>query len=148
MVGLSYGGTTTLFLAAWDDAGAGDGRQRLLLAWQAAHRVPWNLCGSQVLPGMLGEIEHVDLGALIAPRALLVETGTEDPIFPVEAARRDDGRLADGLRRDARRARAARARRVRRRPPLARRRASGSSTVAGARPRGAVRSGSDGGCLI
>jgi hypothetical protein len=28
-----------------------------------------------VLPGMLGELEHVDLGALIAPRALLVETG-------------------------------------------------------------------------
>jgi predicted esterase len=30
---------------------------------------------------------HVELGALIAPRPLLVETGTEDPIFPVDAAR-------------------------------------------------------------
>jgi hypothetical protein len=45
------------------------------------------MCGSQILPGMLGRLEHVDLGALIAPRALLVETGTEDDIFPVGAAR-------------------------------------------------------------
>jgi hypothetical protein len=43
---------------------------------------------------MLGELEHVDLGALIAPRPLLVETGTEDPIFPVEAARREVARLS------------------------------------------------------
>jgi hypothetical protein len=56
--------------------------------------MPWNLCGSQVLGGMLGAIEHVDLGALIAPRPLLIETGTEDPIFPVAAARREFARLA------------------------------------------------------
>ena len=55
-------------------------------SWQAAHTVPWNMCGSQVLPGMLGALEHVDLAALIAPRPLLVETGTDDAIFPVAAA--------------------------------------------------------------
>ena len=55
-------------------------------SWQAAHTVPWNMCGSQVLPGMLGALEHVDLAALFAPRPLLVETGTDDPIFPVAAA--------------------------------------------------------------
>ena len=37
---------------------------------------------------MLGRLEHVDLGALVAPRALLVETGTDDDIFPVAAAQR------------------------------------------------------------
>jgi fermentation-respiration switch protein FrsA (DUF1100 family) len=52
------------------------------------------MCGSQVLPGMLGTIEHVDLGALIAPRPLLIETGTEDLIFPLAAARDAVGRLA------------------------------------------------------
>ena len=72
-------------------------------SWQARHRVPWNLCGSQVLPGMLGELEHVDLGALIAPRPLLVETGTEDPLFPVGGARREVARLRDAsTRRSAR----------------------------------------------
>jgi hypothetical protein len=51
------------------------------------------MCGSQVLPGMLGRLEHVDLGALIAPRPLLVQTGTEDLIFPVAAARKSVSQL-------------------------------------------------------
>jgi dienelactone hydrolase len=85
--GLSYGGTATLFLAAVDDRVKAAVVSGYFASWAAAHRVPWNMCGSQILPGMLGRLEHVDLGALIAPRALLVETGTEDDIFPVGAAR-------------------------------------------------------------
>ncbi|HEY1827778.1 MAG TPA: hypothetical protein VGF87_07145, partial [Acidimicrobiales bacterium] len=50
------------------------------------HKMPWNMCGSQVAFGMLGRIEHEDLGALIAPRPLLIESGTEDFLFPVAAA--------------------------------------------------------------
>jgi hypothetical protein len=48
--------------------------------------MPWNMCGSQVLAGMLGRLEHEDLGALIASRPLLIETGTEDPLFPLASA--------------------------------------------------------------
>jgi hypothetical protein len=51
------------------------------------------MCGSQVLPGQLGAIEHLDLAALVAPRPLLVESGTEDMIFPVAAARATVGAL-------------------------------------------------------
>jgi dienelactone hydrolase len=94
MVGLSYGGTATLFLAAWDERVRAAVVSGYFNEWRACHRIPWNLCGSQVLPGMIGELEHVDLGALVAPRPLLIETGTEDPIFPVEAARREVARLA------------------------------------------------------
>jgi dienelactone hydrolase len=94
MVGLSYGGTATLFLAAWDERVRAAVVSGYFGEWRESHRVPWNLCGSQVLPGMLGEIEHVDLGALIAPRPLLVETGTDDLIFPVAGARREVARLA------------------------------------------------------
>jgi hypothetical protein len=36
--------------------------------------------------GQLGAFEHVDIAALVAPRPLLVETGTDDPIFPIDAA--------------------------------------------------------------
>jgi hypothetical protein len=36
---------------------------------------------------MLGQLEHVDLAALVAPRPLLVETGVDDPLFPVDTAR-------------------------------------------------------------
>lgn len=85
--GLSYGGTGTLFLAAIDERVKAAVVSGYFSSWAAAHRVPWNMCGSQILPGILGRLEHVDLGALVAPRALLVETGTEDEIFPVAAAR-------------------------------------------------------------
>lgn len=55
--------------------------------------MPWNFCGSQVLPGAPGRLEYVDLGALAAPRPFLVRSGTEDPRFPLDAARRSMGDL-------------------------------------------------------
>jgi dienelactone hydrolase len=94
MVGLSYGGTMTLFLAALDERIRAAVVSGYFNAWRDCHRMPWNLCGSQVLPGMIDAIDHVDLGALVAPRSLLVETGTEDPIFPVGPAIREVTRLA------------------------------------------------------
>jgi dienelactone hydrolase len=86
VAGLSYGGTCTLFLAALDRRVGAAVVSGYLSSWRAAHMVPWNMCGSQVLPGMLGALEHLDLAALVAPRPLLVETGTEDVIFPLTAA--------------------------------------------------------------
>jgi hypothetical protein len=62
--------------------------------WAACASIGWNMCGSQVLNGITRHLDHVDLGALVAPRALLVETGTQDNIFPVDAARR----AMEGLR--------------------------------------------------
>jgi dienelactone hydrolase len=85
--GFSYGGTGSLFLAAVDERVTAAVVSGYFSSWAAAHRVPWNMCGSQILSGLLGRLEHVDLGALVAPRALLVETGTEDQIFPVAASR-------------------------------------------------------------
>jgi hypothetical protein len=93
MVGLSYGATITLFLAALDERVRAAVVSGYFTSWSAAHRVPWNLCGSQVLPGMLDAIDHVGLGALVAPRPLLIESGTEDLIFPVDAAREEVARL-------------------------------------------------------
>jgi hypothetical protein len=55
-------------------------------SWAESHKMPWNMCGSQIMFGMLGRLEHEDLGALVAPRPMLVETGTEDMLFPVAAA--------------------------------------------------------------
>jgi hypothetical protein len=43
---------------------------------------------------MLGTFEHVDLAALVAPRALLVESGTEDQIFPAPVAAEEHAKLA------------------------------------------------------
>jgi dienelactone hydrolase len=86
MVGLSYGGTVTLFVAAYDERVAAAVVSGYFSSWAESHKMPWNMCGSQVVHGMLGRLEHEDLGALVAPRPLLVETGTEDFLFPVAAA--------------------------------------------------------------
>jgi dienelactone hydrolase len=93
VAGLSYGGTCALFLAALDERVRVAVVSGYLSSWRAAHTVPWNMCGSQVMPGQLGAIEHVDVAALIAPRPLLVESGTDDVIFPVAAARATVGQL-------------------------------------------------------
>ena len=85
--GLSYGGTCSLFLAAIDERVRAVVVSGYLSSWRAAHTIPWNMCGSQVMNGQLGALEHLDVAALIAPRPLLVESGTEDVIFPVAAAR-------------------------------------------------------------
>jgi dienelactone hydrolase len=84
--GFSYGATMTLFLAAIDVRVRAAVVSGYLSSWRAAHRVPWNLCGSQVLTGVLRTLEHVDIAALVAPRPLLVETGTADVLFPEAAA--------------------------------------------------------------
>jgi dienelactone hydrolase len=86
MVGLSYGGTVTLFTAALDERVSAAVVSGYFSSWAESHKMPWNMCGSQVVFGMLGRLEHEDLGALIAPRALLVESGTEDYLFPVASA--------------------------------------------------------------
>jgi dienelactone hydrolase len=91
--GLSYGGTMTLLLAAWDTRVGAAVVSGYFSSWAEAHKMPWNMCGSQVLVGMLGQLEHVDLGALIAPLPLLIETGTQDPLFPQAAAEAAVGQL-------------------------------------------------------
>jgi len=93
VAGLSYGGTMTLFLAATDHRVAAAVVSGYFSSWTESHKMPWNMCGSQVLPGMLGNIEHVDLGALVAPRPLLVETGTDDDLFPAPVATAEMGKL-------------------------------------------------------
>jgi dienelactone hydrolase len=87
VAGLSYGGTCSLFLAALDPRVRVAIVSGYLSSWRAAHTVPWNMCGSQVMVGQLGAIEHLDVASLVAPRPMLVESGTDDLIFPVDAAR-------------------------------------------------------------
>lgn len=86
VAGLSYGGTMSLFLSATDERISVAIVSGYMSSWAEAHKLPWNMCGSQVLPGMLGKLEHVDLGALVAPRPMLVESGLEDDVFPIAAA--------------------------------------------------------------
>jgi dienelactone hydrolase len=85
--GWSYGGTVTLFLAAWDERVAAALVSCALASIASSHRMPWNLCGSQVLPGMADELDHSSLLALIAPRPFIAENAEDDLLFPLDAAR-------------------------------------------------------------
>ena len=98
VVGLSQGGTCALFLAAWDKRIRAAVVSGYFNAWNACATIGWNMCGSQVLAGIVGELDHVELGGLVAPRALLIETGTQDNIFPAPAARDAFARLQDVYR--------------------------------------------------
>lgn len=83
-VGLSEGGKRTLYLAAMDD--------RIKAAVISGYF--WTLTGAirewsrlqdhdicNYVPGLLRYADYPDLAALIAPRPLLVEYGTDDPLF-------------------------------------------------------------------
>ncbi len=85
-LGLSFGGTRTLYLAATD--------RRVKCAVVACYLSLWssyaigmgNFCGSQYVPKLGAECELPDLFGLIAPRPLLCEVGEKDDGFPVQAS--------------------------------------------------------------
>jgi predicted esterase len=45
-------------------------------------------CLCNFVPGMVQVAEMVDIAGLVAPRPILIETGTQDPIFPSAATQR------------------------------------------------------------
>ncbi|GAA3400549.1 dienelactone hydrolase family protein [Paenibacillus hodogayensis] len=51
-------------------------------------------CVDNYIPGLLRYAEQPDIVGLIAPRPLLVESGTDDPIFPLSAADEACGQIA------------------------------------------------------
>ncbi len=86
-LGISGGGTVSLFSAALDErikVGVVSGyfntfRDCIL---SLSH------CIDNYVPGILNYIEMYDVAGLIAPRALFVESGIRDPIFPIEGSRK------------------------------------------------------------
>lgn len=85
-VGFSGGGTTALYAAALDERldpvvidGAFCSYRSSIMS------VPH--CSDNYVPGILRYAEIADVAGLIAPRALLIEHGTRDPIFPIEGVR-------------------------------------------------------------
>jgi dienelactone hydrolase len=86
VMGLSFGGTMTTWLALTDD--------RIRAADVICYSDRFadfglrdvNLCGSQITPGLFDLVDVPDLQGLIAPRPLLVEIGTFDECFKLESA--------------------------------------------------------------
>jgi dienelactone hydrolase len=91
--GLSGGGTTTLFFSAMED--------RVKLAMPAGYYCTFkdsiydiHHCICNCVPHLMEWGEMSDVGALIAPRPMLVISGSKDNIFPIEATKRAFGDLA------------------------------------------------------
>ena len=86
MVGLSYGGTLTTYATALDDrvkAAVVSGYCSTLNDAMSL-RGKGNYCGSQYLPGLLQWGDIPDVVGLIAPRPLLIESGSLDDCFVIE----------------------------------------------------------------
>jgi len=91
-VGLSGGATVTAFATALD--------RRIAVAVMSGYLnlfrtciMAMEHCVDNYVPGILRYAEMPDLVGLIAPRPLLVESGTQDAIFPIEGAREAYRRL-------------------------------------------------------
>ena len=86
LMGISGGGTCTLFGAALDT--------RIQAAFVSGYLntfrdsiLSLSHCIDNYVPGILNWCEQYDVAGLIAPRALFAESGEKDNIFPIAAAR-------------------------------------------------------------
>ncbi len=86
-VGLSYGGTLTLYASALDERVKAAIISCYLNKFKAYAYDIDNTCGSQTVPGLLRYGEMAEVACLIAPRPLLIETGIKDEGFPIAATR-------------------------------------------------------------
>jgi dienelactone hydrolase len=85
-MGISGGGTVTLFSAALDP--------RIKAAFVSGYLntfrdsiMSLSHCIDNYVPGILQWAEQYDVAGLIAPRPLFAESGTRDPIFPIESSK-------------------------------------------------------------
>jgi dienelactone hydrolase len=85
-MGISGGGTVSLFAAALDE--------RIKIAVVSGYFntfrdciVSLSHCIDNYVPGILNYVEMYDLAGLVAPRGLFIESGTRDPIFPIAGSR-------------------------------------------------------------
>lgn len=91
-MGISGGGTNTLFASALDT--------RIQVAFVSGYLntfrdsiLSLSHCIDNYVPGILNWAEMYDVAGLIAPRPLFAESGTRDPIFPIEASKESVARV-------------------------------------------------------
>ena len=86
VIGLSFGGTRAMYAGAVDKRVKAVDIICYLTSFREYALRQSNFCGSQFVPGVLHWAEVADICALICPRPLLCESGTQDTGFPVETA--------------------------------------------------------------
>ena len=86
MIGLSGGGMVTLYTSALEDRLRASVVSGYFCQFQRSILAMFH-CDCNYVPGMLKWFECADLAGMIAPKPVLFEAGTEDPIFPLEGVR-------------------------------------------------------------
>lgn len=86
IVGLSNGGMTSMFASAFDPRIKLTVASGSLIMYERMWHRELIHCRCQYLPKMEGLLDYYDIFALIAPRALVIQNGFKDPIFPVKSA--------------------------------------------------------------
>jgi hypothetical protein len=94
VMGLSGGGTMTLWMALCDERFKAAEIICYSDLWEAFGVRDNNYCGMQVAPGLYKLVDLPDLQGLLAPRPLLVDIGVHDTCFKVDTARMCYERLA------------------------------------------------------
>jgi len=92
-VGLSFGGTMTMWISALDKRIRAACISCYLSEFRTFAVEKGNFCGSQFVPGLYKYFDIADIAALIAPAPLLIESGKQDPGFPFESSSRAFHRL-------------------------------------------------------
>ena len=82
IMGGSGGGAVTLFAAAVEERFRAAVISNYFCTFKDSI-LAMQHCACNYVPGLLQDAEMYDIAALIAPRPLLIEAGTEDPIFPL-----------------------------------------------------------------
>jgi dienelactone hydrolase len=86
LMGISGGGTVALYAAALDDRAKVSVLSCSFCTFRdSIYRVPH--CIDNFVPGILRDFEASDIAALIAPRYLFAESGSDDTLFPEPGAR-------------------------------------------------------------
>lgn len=86
MMGISGGGTTTLFTSALDDRI----KVTVISGYLNTFRdsiLSIKHCIDNYIPGILKYGEMYDIASLIAPKPLFIESGTKDQIFPIKSTK-------------------------------------------------------------
>jgi len=92
-IGWSGGGTTALYASALDERISATVLEGAFCTYRASSLV-LNHCADNYIPGILRYAELPDIAALIAPRPVLIESGTKDSIFPIQGVKQAYAELA------------------------------------------------------
>ena len=92
VMGISGGGLTALYASVIDERFAKTVVSGYVNSFKDSILSMWH-CPDNYIPNILGIGEISDFASSLAPRKLLIESGTKDRLFPIDASRKAHGKI-------------------------------------------------------